>query len=229
MRTLLLIILSCAAPASLVAAQQGNEQARQAEQVKAAVARLPAKKARLRVTLRDLSNFEGVAAPPDEDSFPLIVRDVRGVHHEVVIKYRDVLELKGKGVTVGFVPDPMARPYGSWGDVRALAFGDPVEVVLDGGRKVRARISNTAETGVTLLAPDGRETVHGRDSVLRVFRVRDKSAGASAMGGGIRGKQIGEVFNGPGKAIGTGIGSGVGALVGALQKNGKRRVLVYAK
>jgi len=228
--------LSCSGRVFPPAAPQAEAEAGRAARVRAAVLLLVARpKARVRVTVGDLSEWEGRAAEPGADSFILVVRVAKGLFLERRVAYDEVLELRGDQVSLSFFPDPAQRPYGTWETVRRLEFGDMLELTLAGGRRVKGRVNNTTETELSLLGRDGVATEYGRREIVRIFRIGDGSGGAVAgagsgmakgvkVWGGLRATREGAV----GAGVVGGVGAGVGALTGAASK-GRKRLLLYAQ
>ena len=216
---------------------QAQEESAPAARVKTAVAALATRpKARVRVTLFDLSEFEGRAAEPGEDSFLLVVRIAKDTFVERRVAYTEVLELRGGGFSLSFIPDQRLSPYGSWEAVRWLEFGDRVEVVLAGGERLKGRVNEATEAALSLLNPDGTTSEHDRQEVARVFRIGDGAggAGAGAAGGMARGMRVrSPARTRQGDAVasvaGAGVGAGIGAVAGAARKKGPKRLLLFAK
>lgn len=95
---LAIVLFNCCA-VHVFAVRQGEQEARQAAKVKASVAkRGVGEKARIKVKLRDRTEVKGYVSQAGDDSF--IIKDAK-TGGATTIAYRDVAEVKGKGLSKG--------------------------------------------------------------------------------------------------------------------------------
>ncbi len=131
-----------------------------------------------------------------------------------------------------------------WAAVQAISSGEKLRVELKDGKKVEGRLINVSNTSLTIERKNA-PTDFNRDSIAKVYRFVQKSAGKSvaksaAIGAGIgfgAGAGVGIAagnYEDLGTAelvgvlggIGAAIGAGIGALIGSFGSH-KRRELVY--
>lgn len=132
----------------------------------------------------------------------------------------------------------------AWAAVQALSSGEKLKVELKDGKKMEGRLLNVSNSSVTIDRKN-KPTDLSRDSIAKVYRYVQKSAGKSiaksaAIGAGIgfgAGAGVGIAagnYEDLGTAeligflggIGAAIGAGIGALVGSFGRH-ERRELVY--
>jgi hypothetical protein len=180
----------------------------------------PARK-KVNVLFRSLVESDGRLVKFDADSFYL--KKGRKYFRSF---YQDVLEIHGCGKAVSFVPDPSARPHGSWSDVNRVYAGTKILVILTDGRSVEG-FSNSA-TNSHLIIID-------RKTDSRLDLPKERVAAFFGLVGGRRGAKAGAskgsegLLQPGGDPILGGAGAAIGAIIGALTKSDGRPLLIYSK
>jgi len=125
-----------------------------------------------------------------------------------------------------------------WSALRSVETGSKLYVKLKGGKAVKGRLSGVTDAALSL-SVHGKATDFGREDVLGVYRIKNKSAATPTLVGMGVGAGIGAavgasgdddfvISRGAGAAAVGAVGAGLGALVGyALGRGRSRRVLVY--
>jgi hypothetical protein len=131
MRVLLFITVLLFMPVSVI--PQVVDRELQIEQVQTAIGNLVSRNHRAEIMLRDLTELEGTVTAMLDDSFSLKIKGANGRRIEAKILYEDVLEVKGKNVSISFIPDQDLRPYGTWDDVLKINYNHNLEIVFENG------------------------------------------------------------------------------------------------
>lgn len=160
--------------------------------------------------LYDMRTFGGKLIHMDDESFSVKLKKGSRQRGLMTIKFRQVLELNGNGVSISYFPDPNLTPFADWNAVRKLVYGDTLEVERIVGGNVFGVLFRVSDTSITLM--DGnRPKEMKRDEVKRVFLARRES------------HSIGKALKGAGKgarSVGRGSGSdqiGAAAIEGAIR------------
>jgi translation initiation factor IF-1 len=222
----------------VTAVSQAVDKTSQIEQIKIAVGSLVTSRSRAEFLLNDPARIKGSVTALSEDSFSLKIKNANGRKARVKILYKDVLEIKGKNLSVSFIPDPQTRAFGSWDDVLKIDYNHTLEVVLENGQIISGRLGEKTKDKLTLLRETTDQKVSvPREQIIYVYRLRyefNKAKGGTANGAN-KGRKIGDAIGNTsdGKAfsaaLGTVVGAGIGALLGSAKKEGELRLLVYSK
>jgi hypothetical protein len=208
-----------------------------ATEVRKAVARMIAAGDEKVIGVRnDLRVFNGKVIRSDEAEFVIEPKKKTSSRSIENVRFRDVLEIEGKGFLLSYFPDPNQKQFADWGAVQRMHHGDSLEIELDGNQSAFGVLLKTSATDITLI--DGnRNRVVGRDQVVRVFLARRDTPGAKRIlkgagkGAGAM-KPSGDASSPAAALIDTAIMAG-GAAAGAVSAAAKRwpndRLLIYAR
>lgn len=237
-----LIVYAVVCPTFLFA--QRSEREVQADEVKTELGKVLARsKPKVEVVLRDLREVEGKLVGLYQDSFVLKPKGKNALvsvtigskaasKKPVVIKYKDVLQMEGKGILLSFVPDPKRSPFSVWDDVRELGVGEVVHVEMLDGKRYGGAFLKASHDSVSMMRGNSQRDFE-KKSVARVYRVRGGSS-ARLSDAATKGTDITDDIlpigdpSARAHPAALAIGAGIATLIFMLPK-GTKRVLVYAQ
>ncbi len=217
-----------------ITAQNGDMDA-DIEQVQSTVGRLVGPNAKADFLFRDLSLLSGTAGDLEEESFKIYPGKKKA--GGLKVQYANVLAISSKLASISLVPDPTAKPFGSWQVLSSLPVNRDIEIRLKDGveHKGRFRKANADEM-VIADAVSGSDVVLKRDQVTSIFVVRygARQLGGTAAGASQKGGRIGrEIGTGRGKGFAEALGAGIGALAGIIKgaatKSETLKVLIFSQ
>jgi hypothetical protein len=235
------------------AAQQPDGSGRN-EQIKQAVGIIAvAKKPNVEIVTRDLRELQGKIVGVYKDDFVIEVKQPKkrsitiikignvpsNSKPPVTIKYRDVLQIEGKGALLSFVPDPKLTPYSEWNAIPAVGVGAMLQVHTKDGKKTHGVFTTWANDRLRLMQGNAQTEIQ-KEEIVRIYQLAGDLDGLASklFGGGRRGAEVADSIlpildaaaraNPLGLALGAAIGVGAVAVMHVLPKGGVKRVLVYA-
>lgn len=181
--------------------------------------------------LFDMRTFNGKLIRMDDDSFTVVSKR----RSTFTIRYRQVLELNGRGIAISYFPDPDLSPFADWNAVKKLTYGDTLEIDQIEGTNIVGVLLRVSDTGLALI--DGNRTREvNRDAIKRIFLARLES---NSVVKGLKGaaKGAGSVGRGENSNIGAAavhgaimVGAATAGAVGAVARRFPNdRFLIYAK
>ena len=252
-KTLFCIALTTFIGVDVVA--QTSTTSQEADAIKKAVGIIAAaKKRNVDIVMRDLREIDGKIIGVYEDTFvvdpkqpkkrSITIISIGNVPNNrkppVTIKYRDVLQIEGKGAVLSVVPDPKLMHFSSWEDIPSVGVGAMLQVHTKDGKKTHGVFTTWSDDGITLMQGNTQSEI-ARQEIVRIYRLAgdlDRLA-AKLFGGGRRGAEVAEGIlpimdaaaraHPLGLAIGAAIGVGTAAVMHVLPKGGVKRVLLYAQ
>lgn len=233
-----------------VAAQTANRSS-EADAIKKAVGVITTvKKPHVDIVLRDLREIEGKIVRVYDDSFAIEIKqpNKRGItvvtvgtipsnKKLVTIKYRDVLQIEGKGAVLSFVPDPKLTPYSEWNSIPSVGVGTLLQVHTKDGERTNGVFTTWGVDRITLTQGNSQTEI-ARNDVVRIYQLAGDTASSSEklFRRGQKGVEIADAavrilygaatFNPVAGAIG--IAMGVQSVMHVLPKGGIKRVLLFA-
>lgn len=237
-----------------IAAQTANT-SHEADAIKKAVGIIAAaKKPSVDIVLRDLREIDGKIIGVYEDTFVVELKQPkkRGItivtignvpnnrKRPVTIKYRDVLQIEGKGAVLSLVPDPKLTPYSEWNAIPTIGVGAMLQVHTRDGKKTHGVFTTWSDNGIKLMQGN-TQTEIARQEIARIYQLAGNLDGLAAklFGGGRKGAEVADSIlpimdaaaraHPFGLAIGAAIGIGAVAIMHVLPKGGIKRVLIFAE
>lgn len=226
----------------------------EAEGIKKAVGIIAAgKKPNVEIVLRDLREFEGRIIGVYDDSFRVDPKQPRKTSITIIsignvpnnrkppvtIKYRDVLQVEGKGMVLSVVPDPKSATFAGWQDIPTAGIGAMLQVHTKDGKKTHGVFTTWSDDKLTLMQGNAQTEIEKKE-VTRIYQLAGNLDGlrAKLFGGGRRGAEVADsilpIMDAMARAnpfalmIGAAIGVATVALMHVLPKGGIKRVLLYA-
>lgn len=254
LRFSLFLPLTLMAAFCLSAAGQQADRAVETEQIKKAVGIIAAgKKPNVEIVTRDLREIGGKIIAVYEDTFVIDPKHPKKRSITIVsignapsdrkppvtIKYRDVLQIDGKGATLSFVPDPKLTPFSEWNSIPMVGVGAMLQVQTKDGKKTHGVFTTWSDDGIRLMQGNAQKEI-AKDNIVRIYQLAGDLDGLAAklFGGGQRGVEVAEGFlpimdaaaraTPFGLAVGAAIGVGTAGVMHVLPKGGVKRVLLYS-
>jgi hypothetical protein len=233
----------------------GQDTTREADGIKKAVGLIAsAKKTKVEIITRDLRNLEGKIIGVYEDDFVIEAKQPKKRSITIIsignvpsnrkplvtIKYRDVLQIEGKGAVLSFVPDPKLTPYSEWNAIPTVGVGAMLQVHTKDGKKTHGVFTTWAYDRLRLMRGNAQTEIQ-KEEIVRIYQLTGDLDGLAAklFGGGRRGAEVADSIlpildaaaraNPLGLALGAAIGVGAVAVMHVLPKGGVKRVLLYAQ
>ena len=234
-----------------VFSQHPNKPA-QSDLVKKSVGTIAGSKQRkAEIVLNDLREFKGKIIAVYPDYFVLEPKSDKGVMNVTIpiitignvsrsngiyIKYTDVLQLKGKGAVLSFVPDPRQSPFSTWDYIGTVDRGEFLQLHLSDGRKVHGVFFRSTTDSLSLLRGN-KSVVVPMSDILKVYKVKGdvRSLASKIADGGLQGVRVSEdwlpIGDPRGYANPTALtfGAAVGATLYILSIGRTERVLLFSK
>jgi len=233
-----IIVLICALSAWAVSyAQTDSQSSSQTEEVRAAVYSLrQSGELSINGVLYDMRTFEGKLIHVDDESFSVNLKKGSKRRGMMTIRFKQVLELTGKGVSISYFPDPNLTPFADWTAVKKLTYGDTLEVERAGGGNVFGVLFRVSDTSVTVMDGNRPKEIK-RDEVKRIFLARREShsiakavkgagKGAGSVGRGSGSNQIGAAAVEGAIRVAAATAGAVGAVA---RRSPNDRLLIYAQ
>ena len=210
------------------------------------------KKPKIDIVLRDLREINGKIIRVYDDSFVVEIKQPKKRSITVIsigtvpsnpkplvtIKYRDVLQIEGKGGVLSFVPDPKKTPYSEWNAIPTVGVGTLLQVHTKDGEITNGVFTTWADDRITL-TQNNSQTEIAKDDIVRIYQLVGDTATlvAKFVRRGRKGVEVADaalrvmlgvaLYNPVQVAIGGVIA--VQAVMHVLPKGGVKRVLVFAR
>jgi hypothetical protein len=210
----------------LVCPAQDQIRVQQGEAIKAAVLKLDLKRRpELAVIGRDLLMRRGVLVRMSDEE--LIIKPPKNAPG-LSIRYQEILQLSGRGINLSFIADPDVTSLGTWADVKGIARGCPIAVVLTNGKEMYGSFGGAQDLYINLVGARADAVLSIRKEIVdKVFGVTDGKGGVKEYTG--KGMKGGSEVGAPEALVVMPVATGAGALIG-LAKQKKRRVIpVYVR
>lgn len=150
--------------------------------------------------------------------------DLRSGKRILLVKYINVLEIKGGGWAYSSIPADHAKPFGLWDDIDLIYPGTKILVLLENGRAHIGFANSATAEHLVMLEREKKERFDiRREDIKAVYGLIGGYGGVKA--GGSKGAEA--MHAGRDKLLG-GVMAGVGALMGLAKSEG-RPVLVFSK
>jgi hypothetical protein len=233
----------------------GQHATREADGIKKAVGLIAvAKKPDVEVVTRDLRELKGKIIGVYEDNFVIEVKQPKKRSITIIsignvppnrkppinIRYRDVLQIEGKGALLSFVPDPKLTRFSEWNAIPTVGVGAMLQVHTKDGKKIHGVFTTRANDRLRLMQGNTQTEIQKED-IVRVYQLAGDLDGLAAklFGGGRRGAEVAEDIlpildaaaraHPLGLALGAAIGVATAGIMHVLPKGGVKRVLLYAQ
>lgn len=214
---------------------------REAE-IKTAVEKLKVEdKPGLTAVLFDMRVIEGKFIRRDDRTFTIDAKRKKLPSAPIEIRYDQVLELIGDGVSISYFPDPDTAPYSTWDELKLVAYGDTLEIDRLDGEGAFGIFLRVTESEIFLL--DGNKTISvKRDEIKRVFLARrEPHSLTKARKGAAKASRSVRPAEPASRTIGSSAGAAVvntavlagtataGAISSVARRSPNDRLLIYAK
>jgi hypothetical protein len=213
------------------------------------------KKPNVDVVLRDLRELEGKIVAVYDDSFVVKFKEKhdRGIpiitvgnvprHRKppMMIKYGDVLQIRGKDVVLSFVPDPKLTNYSEWNAISTVGVGALLQIHTHDGKKENGVLTTWTDDRIKLMQGN-TEIKIARNDIVRVYQLAGDARTMTQKVSDV-GRKVGTIADAllvlvpftiyaalvhPALGIGVAAATAAGIVMYVLPKDGVKRVLLYA-